>query len=43
MRVEADDRLVADGFGVMVGYDYEAGKARALPDSLRERIEPLLG
>jgi len=43
MRVEADDRLVADGFGVMVGYDYEAGKARTLPDSLRERIEPLLG
>jgi acyl-CoA thioester hydrolase len=43
MRVEGDDRLVAEGYGVMVGYDYEAGKSQPLPDSLRRRIEPLLG
>jgi acyl-CoA thioester hydrolase len=42
MRVEADDRLVADGWGVLVGYDYEAGEARPLPDSLREMLEPML-
>ncbi len=43
MRVEADDRLVADGYGVLVGYDYEAGSARPLPDSLRERVAGLTG
>jgi acyl-CoA thioester hydrolase len=43
MRVETDDRLVADGWGTLVGYDYEAGAARALPDAVRERVEPLLG
>ena len=42
MRVEADDRLVADGWGVLVGYDYEAGEARPLPDSLRDVLEPML-
>ena len=43
MRVDADDRLVADGWGTLVGYDYDAGAARALPDEVRARIEPLLG
>ena len=43
MRVEADDRLVADGWGALVGYDYEAGAAQPLPDAVRERVEPLLG
>ncbi|MFL5781104.1 MAG: acyl-CoA thioesterase [Thermoleophilaceae bacterium] len=43
MRVEADDRLVADGWGTLVGYDYEAGAARPLPDAVRDRVEPLLG
>ncbi len=42
MRVEDDDRLVADGWGTLVGYDYAAGKARPLPDAFRERVEPLL-
>ena len=42
MIVEADDRKVADGFGWLVGYDYNAGKARPLSDELRERIEPEL-
>jgi acyl-CoA thioester hydrolase len=42
MRVEADDRLVADGWGTVVGYDYAAGEPRPLPDSIRERVEPML-
>ena len=42
MRVEADDRLVADGWGVLVGYDYEQGRSQPLPDPLRERLEPML-
>jgi len=43
MRVEADDRLVADGWGTLVGYDYGAGEPRPLPDEVRDRIAPLLG
>ena len=43
MRVEADDRLVADGWGTLVGYDYGAGEPRSLPDEVRDRIAPLLG
>ena len=43
MRVEAEDRLVADGWGTLVGYDYEAGTAQPLPDDVRDRIAPLLG
>ena len=42
MRVEADDRLAAEGWGTLVGYDYEAGRAQPIPDELRERIEPSL-
>ena len=40
MRVHAEDRLVADGWGTLVGYDYDAGESRPIPDVLRERIEP---
>jgi acyl-CoA thioester hydrolase len=43
MRVESDGRLVADGWGALVGYDYGAGKSRPLPDDVRERIAPMLG
>ena len=43
MRVEADHRLVADGWGALVGYDYSKGEARPLPDAVRERVAPLLG
>jgi acyl-CoA thioester hydrolase len=43
MRVDADDRLVAEGWGTLVGYDYEAGKAHPIPDAFRERVEPQLG
>jgi acyl-CoA thioester hydrolase len=42
MRTEGDDRLVADGWGTLVGYDYEQGQAQPIPDGLRERVEPLL-
>jgi acyl-CoA thioester hydrolase len=40
MRTEGDERVVADGWGTLVGYDYEAGESRPIPDELRERIEP---
>ena len=43
MRVESDDRVVAEGWGTLVGYDYEQGKAHPIPDALREKVEPLLG
>ena len=36
MRSEDDDRLVADGHSVLVGYDYASGKAAPLPDEVRE-------
>jgi acyl-CoA thioester hydrolase len=42
MRRESDDRLLADGYGVLVGYDYSAGKAQPVPDELRRRLEPQL-
>jgi acyl-CoA thioester hydrolase len=42
MRVEGDGRLVAEGWGTLVGYDYEAGKAHPIPDVFRARVEPLL-
>ena len=40
MRTENHDRLVAEGWGTLVGYDYGAGESRPIPDVLRERIEP---
>jgi len=42
MVVDADDRKLAEGYGWLVGYDYVAGKSQALPDELRERLEPEL-
>jgi acyl-CoA thioester hydrolase len=42
MRCESDDRLVAEGYGVLVGYDYHAGKAQPVPDELRRKLEPEL-
>jgi acyl-CoA thioester hydrolase len=38
MRAESDDRLLAEGYGVLVGYDYVAGRAMALPDSTRAAL-----
>jgi acyl-CoA thioester hydrolase len=43
MRVVADDRLVAEGWGTLVGYDYASGRAQPIPEAFRERVEPLLG
>jgi acyl-CoA thioester hydrolase len=42
MRAEGDGRLVADGWGVLVGYDYVEGRAQEIPDSLRDRISHAL-
>jgi acyl-CoA thioester hydrolase len=39
MRAEPDGRRVADGYGVLVGYDYAGGKSRPIPDELRDRID----
>ena len=38
MRCDGDDRLVAEGYGVLVGYDYEAGRAQPIPDRVREGL-----
>jgi acyl-CoA thioester hydrolase len=35
---EGDGRLVADGWGALVGYDYAAGRAAALPADMAERL-----
>jgi acyl-CoA thioester hydrolase len=40
MRIDGDDRVVADGWGTLVGYDYEAGTPQPIPDPVRERVEP---
>jgi acyl-CoA thioester hydrolase len=37
MRVEG--RLVAEGYGVLVGFDYANQQAAQLPETLRERLE----
>lgn len=39
MRADPGDRLVAEGYGVMVGYDYEAGRAAPLPPELAAAVE----
>ena len=38
MRAEREERLLAEGYGVLVGYDYAAGRARALPDRVRDAL-----
>ena len=42
MRSESDGRLLAEGYGVLVGYDYAAGAAKPVPDELRQKLEPEL-
>jgi acyl-CoA thioester hydrolase len=32
MRSERDERVLAEGYGVLVGYDYAGGRATPLPD-----------
>ncbi len=34
MVCEADGRLLAEGWGALVGYDYAAGRAAPLPDAM---------
>ena len=41
MRV--GDRLAAEGYGVLVGFDYAAQKAARLPDELRTRLHQEAG
>ena len=36
------ERLVAEGWGTLVGYDYHAGRAQPIPDALRAIVEPQL-
>jgi acyl-CoA thioester hydrolase len=36
MRV--GDRLLAEGYGVLVGYDYEAERSAALPEALKSKL-----
>ncbi len=35
MRAGAEERLAAEGYGVLVGYDYASGRARPIPDEVR--------
>ena len=38
MTSEGDGRLLAEGWGALVGYDYTSGRAAPLPDVLRETL-----
>ena len=42
MQREADGRLLADGHGVLVGYDYETGRAAPFADRVRDRLSATL-
>ena len=37
-RMLVDARLVAEGYGVLVGFDYASQRAMPLPDTLRYRL-----
>jgi acyl-CoA thioesterase FadM len=39
MRADNDDRLVAEGWGTLVGYDYEASRPQPIPDAVRNEVE----
>lgn len=38
MHAVRDERLLAEGYGVVVGYDYAAGRPMPLPDSFRAAL-----
>ncbi len=38
-QMTVDGRLVADGYGWLVGFDYEAQRSSPLPEPLREALE----
>jgi acyl-CoA thioester hydrolase len=42
MRSEADDRLLAEGYGVLVGYRYGEGRAAPLPERVTRALRPLV-
>ena len=35
---EADERVIADGWGTLVGYDYVEGRAAPFSDDVAERL-----
>jgi acyl-CoA thioester hydrolase len=37
-RMRVGERLLADGYGTLVGYEYEHQRAAPLPEGLRERL-----
>ncbi len=38
MVADADERLIAEGWGTIVGYDYAAGRATPIPAKLAARL-----
>jgi acyl-CoA thioester hydrolase len=38
MHAVGDDRLLAEGYGVVVGYDYAAGRSTPLPESFKTAL-----
>jgi acyl-CoA thioester hydrolase len=38
MHAVGDGRLLAEGYGVLVGYDYAAGRATPLPERFRDAL-----
>ena len=38
MRAAGDERVLAEGYGVLVGYDYAAGRSRPLPEELKQTL-----
>ena len=38
MVCESDGRLVAEGWGTLVGYDYAQDRAAPLPDEVADRL-----
>jgi len=39
MFAAGDERLLAEGYGVVVGYDYAAGRAMPLPAAFRDALQ----
>jgi acyl-CoA thioester hydrolase len=38
MHTVGDERLLAEGYGVVVGYDYAAGRSMPLPDAFKAAL-----
>ena len=37
-NVAVGERLIAEGHGILVGYDYDRGETVPLPDALKKRL-----